>query len=79
MRSPTVVLAATSHAAADAEAATVLEDRGSMEGAFDRKLDAPFWLDTSDPQRMAAVMQVASRPTQDNCATVSATGATASF
>ena len=25
-------------------------------------LDAPFWLDPSDPHRMAAVMQVASRP-----------------
>jgi multiple sugar transport system substrate-binding protein len=27
-------------------------------------LDAPFWLDPSDPHRMAAVMQIASRPTQ---------------
>jgi multiple sugar transport system substrate-binding protein len=27
-------------------------------------LDAPFWLDPSDPHRMAAVMQVASRPMQ---------------
>ena len=26
-------------------------------------LDAPFWLDPSDPHQMAAVMQVASRPT----------------
>ena len=34
-------------------------------------LDAPFWLDTSDPHRMAAVMQVASRPTQYDYATVS--------
>ena len=25
-------------------------------------LDAPFWLDPSDPHRMAAVMQIASRP-----------------
>ena len=25
-------------------------------------LDAPFWLDPSDPHRMAAAMQVASRP-----------------
>jgi multiple sugar transport system substrate-binding protein len=28
-------------------------------------LDAPFWLDPSDPHRMAAVMQVASRPFYD--------------
>ena len=27
-------------------------------------LDQPFWLDPSDPHRMAAVMQVASRPMQ---------------
>jgi multiple sugar transport system substrate-binding protein len=27
-------------------------------------LDAPFWLDPSDPHRMAAAMQIASRPTQ---------------
>jgi multiple sugar transport system substrate-binding protein len=27
-------------------------------------LDQPFWLDSSDPHRMAAVMQVASRPMQ---------------
>ena len=26
--------------------------------------EAPFWLDPSDPHRMAAVMQIASRPTQ---------------
>ena len=26
-------------------------------------LEGPFWLDTSDPHRMAAVMQIASRPT----------------
>ena len=25
-------------------------------------LDAPFWLDPSDPHRMAAVMQIATRP-----------------
>jgi multiple sugar transport system substrate-binding protein len=34
-------------------------------------LDAPFWLDPSDRHRMAAVMQVASRPTQYDYATVS--------
>ena len=33
-------------------------------------LEAPFWLDPSDPHRMAAVMQVASRPMQYNYATV---------
>ena len=27
-------------------------------------LEAPFWLDPSDPHRMAAAMQIASRPTQ---------------
>ena len=27
-------------------------------------LDQPFWLDPSDPHRMAAAMQVASRPMQ---------------
>jgi multiple sugar transport system substrate-binding protein len=26
--------------------------------------EGPLWLDTSDPHRMAAVMQIASRPTQ---------------
>jgi multiple sugar transport system substrate-binding protein len=34
-------------------------------------LEAPFWLDPSDPHHMAAVMQIASRPTQYNYATVS--------
>ena len=34
-------------------------------------LDAPFWLDPSDRHRMAAVMQIASRPTQYDYATVS--------
>jgi multiple sugar transport system substrate-binding protein len=34
-------------------------------------LDAPFWLDPSDPHRMAAAMQVASRPMQYDYATVS--------
>ncbi len=33
-------------------------------------LEAPFWLDPSDPHRMAAVMQIASRPMQYNYATV---------
>jgi multiple sugar transport system substrate-binding protein len=34
-------------------------------------LDQPFWLDPSDPHRMAAVMQVASRPMQYDYVTVS--------
>jgi multiple sugar transport system substrate-binding protein len=34
-------------------------------------LDQPFWLDPSDPHRMAAVMQVASRPLVHNYAVVS--------
>ena len=34
-------------------------------------LEAPFWLDPSDPHRMAAVMQVASRPVQHDYTTVS--------
>jgi multiple sugar transport system substrate-binding protein len=34
-------------------------------------LEAPFWLDPSDPHRMAAVMQLASRPTQHEYGTVS--------
>ena len=34
-------------------------------------LEAPFWLDPSDPHRMAAVMQLASRPVQHDYATVS--------
>ena len=33
-------------------------------------LEQPFWLDPSDPHRMAAVMQVASRPTQYDYAAV---------
>jgi multiple sugar transport system substrate-binding protein len=33
-------------------------------------LDAPFWLDPSDPHRMAAAMQVASRPMQYDYVTV---------
>ena len=34
-------------------------------------LEQPFWLDPSDPHRMAAVMQVASRPLAHNYAAVS--------
>ena len=34
-------------------------------------LDQPFWLDPSDPHRMAAVMQVASRPLAHNYAVAS--------
>jgi multiple sugar transport system substrate-binding protein len=34
-------------------------------------LDAPFWLDPSDPHRMAAVMQIASRPMDYDYETVS--------
>jgi multiple sugar transport system substrate-binding protein len=34
-------------------------------------LDAPFWLDPSDPHRMAAAMQVASRPMHYDYTTVS--------
>jgi multiple sugar transport system substrate-binding protein len=34
-------------------------------------LDQPFWLDPSDPHRMAAVMQISSRPLLHNYATVS--------
>ena len=34
-------------------------------------LDQPFWLDPSDPHRMAAVMQVASRPLAHNYAAAS--------
>ena len=34
-------------------------------------LDQPFWLDPGDPHRMAAVMQVSSRPTLYNYTAVS--------
>jgi multiple sugar transport system substrate-binding protein len=34
-------------------------------------LEQPFWLDASDPHRMAAVMQVASRPLVHNYAVAS--------
>jgi multiple sugar transport system substrate-binding protein len=33
--------------------------------------EGPLWLDPSDPHRMAAVMQIASRPTQYEYVTVS--------
>ena len=34
-------------------------------------LDQPFWLDPSDPHRMASVMQVSSRPLAHNYAAAS--------
>jgi multiple sugar transport system substrate-binding protein len=36
-----------------------------------RLLDSPFWLDPSDPHRMAAAMQASSRPMQHDYATAS--------
>jgi multiple sugar transport system substrate-binding protein len=33
-------------------------------------LDAPFWLDPSDPHRMAAAMQASARPLQHDYTTV---------
>jgi multiple sugar transport system substrate-binding protein len=39
--------------------------------AMPKLLDAPFWLDPSDQHRMAAAMQVASRPMQYDYAMVS--------
>jgi multiple sugar transport system substrate-binding protein len=39
--------------------------------AMPKLLDAPFWLDPSDPHRMAAVMQIASRPMHYDYAMVS--------
>ena len=42
-------------------------------------LDAPFWLDPSDRHRMAAAMQVASRPLAHDYAAAWATGATIWF
>jgi multiple sugar transport system substrate-binding protein len=42
-----------------------------MLPAMPKLLDAPFWLDPRDPHRMAAVMQVASRPMQYDYETVS--------
>ena len=37
-------------------------------------LEQPFWLDPSDPHRMAAVMQIASRPTHTTTPWSRATG-----
>jgi multiple sugar transport system substrate-binding protein len=42
-----------------------------MMPAMPKLLEAPFWLDPSDPHRMAAVMQVTSRPIHHDYATVS--------
>ena len=42
-----------------------------MLPSIPKLLDAPFWLDPTDPHRMAAVMQVASRPMQYDYETVS--------
>ncbi len=39
--------------------------------SISKLLDQPFWLDPSDPHRMAAVMQVSSRPLAHDYATVS--------
>jgi multiple sugar transport system substrate-binding protein len=39
--------------------------------AMPKLLDQPFWLDPSDPHHMAAVMQIASRPTVYDYGTVS--------
>ena len=42
-----------------------------MLPAMPKLLDQPFWLDPSDPHRMASVMQVASRPLPHNYSMVS--------
>jgi len=42
-----------------------------MMPAMPKLLNAPFWLDPSDPHRMAAVMQITARPMHHNYATVS--------
>ena len=42
-----------------------------MLPSMPKLLDQPFWLDPSDPHRMAAVMQVASRPLAHNYAAAS--------
>jgi multiple sugar transport system substrate-binding protein len=39
--------------------------------SISKLIDQPFWLDTSDPHRMAAVMQVSSRPLLHNYAAAS--------
>jgi multiple sugar transport system substrate-binding protein len=41
-----------------------------MLPAMPKLLDAPFWLDPSDPHRMAAAMQASARPLQHDYATV---------
>jgi multiple sugar transport system substrate-binding protein len=41
-----------------------------MMPAMPKLLEQPFWLDPSDPHRMAAVMQAASRPMRHDYATV---------
>ena len=41
-----------------------------MLPAMPKLLEAPFWLDPSDPHRMAAVMQASARPLQHDYATV---------
>jgi multiple sugar transport system substrate-binding protein len=42
-----------------------------MMPAMPKLLEAPFWLDPSDPHHMAAVMQISSRPMHHDYATVS--------
>ena len=42
-----------------------------MLPSMPKLLDQPFWLDPSDPHRMAAVMQAASRPLAHDYATAS--------
>ena len=39
-----------------------------MLPAMTKLLEQPFWLDTSDPHQMAAVMQISSRPMTHNYA-----------
>jgi multiple sugar transport system substrate-binding protein len=52
------------------------DDRLNFSGerllpSLSKLLDQPFWLDTSDPHRMAAVMQVSSQPLLHNYAAAS--------
>ena len=47
-----------------------------MLPAMPKLLEQPFWLDPSDPHRMAAVMQIASRPRNTSTAWSRATGGT---
>jgi multiple sugar transport system substrate-binding protein len=42
-----------------------------FQPAMSALLDQPFWLDPSDPHRMAGAMQISSRPMQHDYATVS--------